>query len=86
MNIQRAKKKSQENQKSPQIFDIMNIVQLGMRNYIPDSEFDNWTYWKLMKSYHNIFKLVGYDERFKIYTQCGDNALVKEHWSESIKL
>jgi hypothetical protein len=64
---------------------MISVVQFGGNSYIDESIIMNWTYWKLVNSYHAIINSREYEHSFSAYLQGGKRELVKDHWTERLK-
>lgn len=67
------------------ISTMMSVVQFGGNSFIPESVISNWTYWKLVNSYHAIINSREYEHSFSAYLQSGKKELVKDHWTDRVK-
>ena len=79
-------RKRQAEKKGIKLFDIINLCQFGGEYYIPIKDILDWTPWQLNNCYRTIISKSCYKDNFSVFLETGKQELVKEHWSDKIKI
>lgn len=69
-----------------QLCDVLNIVEYGGKYRIPIDDIKHMTLWKIMNAYKAKLSISNYEDSFQIYLVSGEKKLVKDHWTQQIKV